>query len=85
MNYYQCPIGELRREAQRRYLDWWDSSDEISEALQKHDERKEIEATTLTTKRPDCWELPFDYDISRTRTAEFGKTAPGSLLINEST
>jgi hypothetical protein len=85
MDYYQCPIGDLRREAERRCIDWWDAGDELSEALQKHDERKGIDATTLTTDHWDGWEQEFDYNISCTRTAEFGSTPRGSLLMNEST
>jgi hypothetical protein len=82
MNYYQCSLDELRLEAQRRHLVSCGRHDQLSEALQKDDDRRGTVATTLIT---DQWSPYLTSDTNQKRTAEFGNTAPISLLVNEST
>jgi hypothetical protein len=81
MNYYQCSIDELRLEAQRRQLVPSSTRDQLSEALQKDDECRGTDATTLTTEQPSPY-VACNFSLSR--TAEFGQTAPIGLLVNES-
>ncbi|KAF1912651.1 hypothetical protein BDU57DRAFT_583119 [Ampelomyces quisqualis] len=81
MNYYPCPIGELRLELQRRGLAANGTHDELSEVLEKDDKDRGAETTTITTIELNPQEqrnLNLASD-----TAGFGQIAPAGLLVNE--
>jgi hypothetical protein len=82
MNYYNCSIEGLRRELQRRGYEPHGSRDQLGESLQEDDERRGVEATTVTQEVLGPF-VPRSLHLSR--TSEFGKIASASSLVNEST
>jgi hypothetical protein len=47
MNYYNCSIEGLHHEIRRRGYEPYGSRIQLGETLQKDDERREVEATTV--------------------------------------
>jgi hypothetical protein len=81
MNYCQCSIEELQFELRRRGYNFIGTRDQLGEALKKDDDARGSEATTVTTK---VWGPFVPRDLNSSRTAEFGKTAVTSVLVDES-
>ena len=81
MEYYHCPIDDLDRELRRRGYDYAGSNNPLSEALQRDDEERGADATTVSTYSPSIF---APRQLKLTRSAQFGTTAPANLLVNES-
>jgi hypothetical protein len=82
MEYYKCPIEDLRRETQRRMLRLpLSPRDELSEALRLDDEVRGSEAMTVETCRYGTF-VPRQVNLAH--TAEFGTTVLATQLVNES-
>lgn len=83
MEYYECPVEQLRREVLRRSLRLpLLPHDELSEALKHDDERRGSEATTLVTRKGDAF-VPSQANLAH--TSEFGTTVPATQLVGQST
>jgi hypothetical protein len=82
MNYYHCSAGDLHREILRRGYDPLGTRDQLSEALLKDDRVRGTDATTVMTQNIGPY---MPRELTTSRTAEFGLTAPAMLLVNEST
>ncbi|KAH7069357.1 hypothetical protein FB567DRAFT_416318, partial [Paraphoma chrysanthemicola] len=80
MDYYQCAIDDLHTEIRRRGRKPTGSPDRLSELLFEDDERRGADATTVKTEGLGIY-VPRDVNLSR--TAEFGRTNPANLLLNE--
>jgi hypothetical protein len=81
MEYYKCPIEDLIREARRRGSTKSGTSDQLSEALQRDEEARGSDATTVGTVVQSAF-VPRELNLSH--TAEFGKTVLASHLVDES-
>ena len=81
MDYYQCPIEDLRLELQRRDFLTYGNHDQFSESLRSNDEERGCEVTMVTTKYPTAF-VPRQINLKR--TVEFGQTAPTTHLVNQS-
>jgi hypothetical protein len=81
MEYYKCPIEDLYREIRRRggYIPHG-NGDELSEALEEDDKRRDSDATTVKTIGISQF-VPRDVNLAR--TAEFGESFVASRLVNE--
>jgi hypothetical protein len=81
MNYYQCSIEDLHLEARRRGYNPGGTRDQLCEALQKDDYVRGADTTTVMTQNLGPY---MPRELNSSRTAEFGRTAPAMLLVNES-
>jgi hypothetical protein len=81
MEYYKCPIEDLIREARRRGYTRFGTSDEISEVLQRDEEARGSDATTVGTLVQSSY---GPRELNLAHTAEFGKSVLASQLVNES-
>jgi hypothetical protein len=81
MIYYRCSLDELHLEAQHRGYTTLGSPDQISEALEKDDNNRGTEATTVATRAMGLY-VPRQHNLMR--TSEFGQSVPARLLVDES-
>jgi hypothetical protein len=81
MEYYRCPIEDLIQEARRRGYTRFGNSDQLSEGLQRDEEARGSDATTVGTVAQSAF-VPRGLNLSH--TAEFGKTVLASHLVDES-
>jgi hypothetical protein len=81
MNYYQCSSEDLRLETQRRGYTFAGNSDQLSELLEKDDDSRGAEATTVATKAMD---LHTTGELDLLYTRELGEVVVAERLVNES-
>ncbi len=80
MDYYHCPLDQLRHEVHRRGYVPSGGLDQLSEGLKKDDTARGTDVSTISTLKLG----PFLPNHDRIRRNEFGQTVPASSLVNES-